>query len=240
MKNNHRSQITNPKFVMYMVIMLSFSVVLRAEVAYPQRAPGHVNDFAGILAETDNKTMGEMLKNFQDSAGVDVELVTVKNVEDYGGQAADIDSFTEGLSKAWNAGSQAGKGILMIVSTGDRRIKVITSGAFGPEYDDLMLEIVNKKVIPFFRQADYSRGIYEGVREIIKQLSQKKTFMELYGSYAAGAAAAIIILCVIILSRRPGQAGKKQDSTAKPQKKQINEKQDTVVETFGGGASGGW
>jgi len=240
MRNNFKFRISNFGFAACAVFLLLAAVQLRSEVVYPQRSEGHVHDFAGILAETDNKTMGEMLKSFQDAAGVDMEVVTVKNVEDYGGQAADIDSFTEGLSKAWSADSQAGKGILMIVSTGDRRIKVITSGAFGPEYDDILLGIVNGKVIPFFKQADYSRGIYEGVREIIKQLSQKKTFLELYGGYAAGAAAVLILLCVIILSRRTGQAKAPVGDADSRQKKPVKEKQDAVVEKFGGGASGGW
>jgi uncharacterized membrane protein YgcG len=227
----------------FVVIALAFILLvvpaLRAEIAYPQRAKGRVNDFAGILAETDRKTMGEMLNNLKDSSGIDMELVTVKSVEDYGGQGTDIDSFAEGLLNAWGIGAQGGKGIIMLVSTGDRRIKIETSGAFGPEYDDLLLGIVNKKIIPFFRQSDYSRGIYEGVREIIKQLSQKKTFPELYGNYAAGAAVALVfIIALVILSSR-----RRPDNAAKPHKKEkprVKARQGTTAEVFGGGASGGW
>jgi uncharacterized membrane protein YgcG len=248
MKNNPKSQVPNHKSLLCLVFMLLLAAVVRAEAVYPQKAEGHVNDFAGILAETDKKTIGEMLKNFQKSSGAEMELVTVKSVEDYGGKAADIDSFSEGLLKEWGIGSQGDKGIIMLVSTGDRRIKIQTSGAFGPEYDDLMMGVVNKKVIPFFKQGSYGRGIYEGVREIIKQLSQKKTFVELYGNYAAAAAvAAVLAAALLIIPKRRKKTGNKEPDISAESPKQEKDvkgrakaKPGMPVEKFGGGACGGW
>jgi hypothetical protein len=139
-------------------------------------------------------------------------------------------------------------GIMMLVSTGDRKIKVETGEALGADYEEKMLDIIEKYMVPFFKQGYYSRGIYEGVRQIIKKTDKKPVLAELDMPAAGAAIAAFFLTGLIYLmvrgrkkSKNGGQAEKSggiNDLKARPPVKTEKIRREPPV--FGGGSSGTW
>jgi hypothetical protein len=153
------------------------------------------------------------------------------------------------LFNDWNTGAETGnRGVLILISTGDRKMKIETGSAFGPGYDETMLGIAEKEMIPFFKQGSYSRGIYEGIREIIRKTSGKPSFPEANRAFiAAGLAGALLFILIFILNARRGKQGKdaQKENPDRREERAISKatkanKTPVKEELFGGGASGGW
>jgi uncharacterized membrane protein YgcG len=253
LKNNPGSRIPNsglkPKTVFLLFALMLITAGIQAALSYPARQEKYVNDFAGVLADTDRTTIGKMLENHTAVSGVSMVLVIVKSISDYGDENPDIYAFAKGLFNDWNTGAETGnRGVLILISTGDRKMKIETGSGFGPGYDETMLKIAEKTMIPFFKQGSYGRGIYEGIREIIRKTSGKPSFPEAGGAFiAAGAAGALFFILMLVLNARRGKSGKnaqeentgRRGERAAPKAAKAN-KMPVKEEVFGGGAGGGW
>lgn len=249
MKNNLKFKIQNSKLWTTIFIFFLMPGLLLAAGSYPQPVNKYVNDFAGILTATDRNTMSETLKSLEQRAGVVMTVVTIKTMADYGTGETDIEAFAAGVFKEWKTGLENGnKGILMLVSTGDRKIKIETGSYFGEAYQEKMLAIIETKIIPFFKQDAYGRGIYEGVREIVKKTEKKPGLPDLNMNYILAALAFVflIVLAVIFSGKKTksgsGKADEKPAETVKTKIKPAvkTEKLKRELSVFGGGAAGSW
>lgn len=245
MRNNSKVKIQKSKLMTVMIMLLLMPVILRAAYDYPAPREKYMNDFAGIMAETDKSTMSETLRAFEQRTGVTLALVTIRSTSEYGDEDPGIEAFSAGIFRSWGL-EAGGKGILMIVSTGDRKIKIETGESFGAGYEEKMLGLMEKSMVPFFKQGDYSRGIYEGMRGIIKN-TEKKPFDRESGQITVIAAALVLVAAIFILARKKNRQGSSRPADKIYVKKPVmpgapvktkKSRQEPAV--FGGGASGDW
>jgi len=204
---------------------LMFNGALVAKAVCPERVNRHINDYAAVIAETDVSTMEEMLKLFEKKSSVVVVVAVVKSTDDYGHEPGDIEAFSSALFREWRMEDEnSGRSMLIVVSTGDRKMKIEAGGYFDGRLDGLISEVTERKMLPFFRQSGYSRGIYEGLREITRRLDPEKKFP--LTQLAVVAAAALLLAAIIAGLRKNGSPG-------------TGIKKGGVA-SFGGGAAGGW
>jgi len=201
-----------------------------AAADYPQRGDRYVNDFAGILAKTDQDTLREMLRQLENKNGIEFAVVTVKSISDYHAGEEDVEDFAAGLFNAWGMENKNEKNsILMLVSIDDREMKIQPGDSYGFLFETVIQQVTNIKMIPYFKNGDYSRGIFEGVRGVIDGAKNKVTLFDLYGAQIAAGLAVLALAFIVVAMLRGKKPGVKKEKKARP-----------VIEDFGGGAAGGW
>ncbi len=185
---------------------LIFITNLQADELPPRPFPPRlVNDLAGIIDPSAIIQLEQKLVAFNDTTSTQIAVVTVPSL--YGYEIAD---FTDRLAEKWGVG-QKGKdnGAMILVkpknSEGNGYVRI--SVGYGLEdviTDAVARRIIEKEMIPYFRQGDYTKGIMAGT-EVIINLSSGKFKAEDYigggSSSAIGIGIFIIILFGIFLMR---------------------------------------
>lgn len=132
--------------------------LLRAEDPYP--APrGYVTDHAGVLDGRASSALAGLLSELDRKAAAQVAVATVK---DLGGR--DVESYATGLYEAWGIGKKGSdRGALILVSVGDRKARIETGyGLEGILPDGLCGEILDRHMLPSFKEGDYAGGVLRG------------------------------------------------------------------------------
>src|ERR1035437_7736646 len=221
--------------------LLSAAFMSRAEVLIPQPADQYINDFAGVITATDKSSISAMLRQVSQKTGVFAAVVTVKSVDGYA-PGLDPETFAVGIFNTWKLEEKTGKAMLIFVSIKDRQVTMELGSAKPGFYDTIMQKVVKARMLPNFKEGDYGRGIYDGVRTLSKILLNQAPFVDYTNKYLPIAGPALVLLLIIIIAvvipKKNNKSGQNKPGD-KPEKKQPRQKKETQ-DIFGGGAAGGW
>lgn len=213
----------------------------KAEILIPQPADEYINDFAGVITATDKASISSMLRQVSEKVSARISVVTVNSVEEYA-PGMDPEAFAVTIFSAWKLEEKTGKAMLIFVSIRDRQITMELGSAKPGLYDVLMQKVVKTRMVPNFKEGDYGRGIYEGVRMLSEILTKQTGFMDIINKYFIVIVAVLGLIIIIIIaafvpkkSNKPGKAIR-ENKSEKTQSSQKKETQDI----FGGGAAGSW
>jgi uncharacterized protein len=212
--------------------LLAFAGAARAQNAraYTEaplpKPQGYVTDNADVIDAATEQRLATILQNLKDRADIEFAVVTVPTTGDQ-----DIFEYSLSLARGWGIGSKEGerKGLLLVVAVNDRKWRVQVSRHLeGDLPDGLAGEIARQRLVPQFRQNNYSQGISDFVQAAIATLAEKRGF-QLEGidqSYAyrapvqrtrptraresgfgIGACCLIIIVIIILFSLAGGRRG---------------------------------
>lgn len=133
-------------------------VVPTKEVNIPS-ATGHVNDYAEILKPETRLALENDLANFKP----EVAVLTVKDM-----QGLSIEEFGIKVAEKWRVGdSKEDDGVILIVSTGDRKVRIEVGYGSEEKINDAKAgRILDESVVPKFKNGDWEGGILAGVKEI--------------------------------------------------------------------------
>ncbi|NJM15493.1 MAG: TPM domain-containing protein [Bacteroidales bacterium] len=133
-----------------------------------------VNDFAGILSQTESQQLEKALSDFARSTSTQIAVVTVVSLDGY-----DVNMYANELATAWGIG-QKGKdnGLVMLIKpkTQEEGGKISIQTGYGLEDiipDAVAKRIIENEIIPYFKQQQYFNGIASGVN-VLMELSAKK------------------------------------------------------------------
>lgn len=135
--------------------------------AFPQscvldtpRPQGWVSDFAQIIPSETQLQINKIAAEIEQKTSAEVAVVTVKNLN---GLA--IEDYSVKLFEKWKIGKKdKNNGILFLIASEDRKLRIeVGYGLEGALPDGLCGEILDKAVIPFFKQGDTGQGILGGV-----------------------------------------------------------------------------
>ncbi len=128
---------------------------------------GRVTDNAEIVPQESRERLSEMIRMHEQSTTNQIAILTMPSLEN-----GSIEEFAAQVLKAWKLG-QKGKanGILVIVSPGDRRVRVeVGEGLRSRLSEDAAGRIVREVMAPRFNEGDYGQGLEDGVEAIASQL----------------------------------------------------------------------
>lgn len=146
---------------------------LRAE-DYPGYENIFLNDYARVIPPESQDRLKAALKRLKDSAGVEMTVVTLPTRKDYS-PSSSIEAFAQGLFNYWGVGGkERNDGVLVLVATSDREMRVELGSAYNQGYDVIAQDIVNRVFEPAFRNGQYAEGIEAGVTEIIEKIALKE------------------------------------------------------------------
>lgn len=127
-----------------------------------------VIDQANILSPAEKQAISQRILNLHNAGKGQVGVVIVPTT----GQE-DIFDYSMRVADAWQLGSaKRDNGLLMTIAINDRRIQILTGyGLEGVLPDIVAGRIINDKITPYFKQAQYAQGIDSGLAEIERILN---------------------------------------------------------------------
>ena len=148
-------------------ILLGAALLFFVVTAYGQEVPflgGRVNDYAGILSSETVSDLNSMLKSFEDSTSNQVVVLTISSLN-----GENLEEYSIKVAQTWKLG-QKGKdnGVLLLVAKDDRKIRIeVGYGLEGTLTDALCSSIIQREILPKFRNKDYDNGVTAGVVSIL-------------------------------------------------------------------------
>jgi len=188
--------------------LLLFAMVAQGQNGYPEPTDDYVNDYAGVLNKPDAESIYKMFKDLEYQTGIEAVIVTINSINDYDTGENTIESFATNLFNTWGIGhKKENNGVLILVAVKDRNCRIELGAGYGKKYDSAMKQIIDEKMIPYFKTNDYSRGIYEGARGVIEKVTKKVSWFSFYKWHIL--IAILIIVCIFagISCMRSGKKG---------------------------------
>jgi len=207
MKLNILPKIEMICLIIIMGILLSPTIV-NGQGAYPLPTDDYVNDYANVITAPDAEAIRKMFKDLEYQTGIEAVVVTINSIRDYSTGDTTIESFATNLFNTWGIGhKRENNGVLILVAVGDRKCRIELGKGYGRRYDSVMKQIIDEKMIPYFKANDYSRGIYEGSRSVIENVTKKVSWFSFYKWHIL--IGVLIIVCILagISCIRSGKKG---------------------------------
>jgi len=169
---------------------------------FPNPDAGYVTDIADVLKPGQEEVLESWLYTTEKRTGVEIVVLTINSIKDYPGTPNNsIESFTTGLFNAYGIGNMPkNNGVLLLVAIKDRKARIELGAAYARDRDSDARKIMDKKILPYFRNDQYDKGIQNGVRAIISEFSGM-TIIPGWVKIAVVIAIPILVLVTVSLFR---------------------------------------
>ncbi len=169
------------KFLLFCIL----SIFAYSTPVFP-KLTGRVVDEAGILSQATKEQLASTLSAFENNTSNQVVVVILKSLQGY-----DIADFGYQLGRAWGIGQKKkDNGVLLIIAPKERKVRIeVGYGLEGKLTDATSSIIIQDKILPYFKKADFNKGILEGTAAILdtikgtykpeKKLQKKENFTPL-------------------------------------------------------------
>jgi uncharacterized protein len=149
--------------------LLLFALLATPAFAAPEfpKLTGRVVDAANILPPETEVSIGTKLAQLEAST---TRQVVVATVPDLGGM--DIADYGYQLGRAWGIGQKdEDNGAVLLVAPNERRVRIEVGYGLEPVLTDALSSIIiQRQILPAFREDDMPRGVEAGVDAIVEQL----------------------------------------------------------------------
>ncbi len=152
---------TRLTYTFFLAIALLFSSTNGYSDIPPRPSPPRlVNDLADILTDQQEQSLERKLVNFNDTTSNQIAIVTVTSLDGY-----DPNMFAHEIGEKWQVGQKEfNNGVVVFVKPkyGNDRGRVAIQAGYGLEpviTDALSKRIIEKEMIPEFRNNNYYQGI---------------------------------------------------------------------------------
>lgn len=170
-----RTRRTFPALVVFALLCLSGSAARAQKTTSPLPAPtGFVNDYANVIEPAAEDRLETILTNLKTVAGIEFAVVTVATTGEQ-----DIFDYSLAVARGWGIGAKEdeSKGLLMLVAISDRKyFTQISRHLEGDLTDSLSGQIQRARLVPPFKQGNYSLGIADTVETYVATLAEKRGF----------------------------------------------------------------
>lgn len=168
-----------------------------------------VSDPEGLLSSAARDSVNAMLQTLDRQTGIEVAVVMLPSIE-----GGDPFTFAHELFRAWGIGSsRTSNGLLFLYVDDIHRIRItVGDGLEGTMTDAMSRRIIERHMIPHFRQGDHDAGMVEGVRAACSVLDGTMQPEEPVGEGLGLAFIVIglgVIVLAIVLSRQLSRAARK-------------------------------
>lgn len=188
-------------YISLLFLALLTILPLKAQMLLPRPQPPRlVNDFAGVLPESGVSALEEKLVAFNDTTSNQIAIVIVNDLQGY-----DRSDFAFRVARDWGVGQgNFNNGVLVLVKTKSEessgQVFIATgTGLEGAIPDIACADIIDREILPRFRQDDYYGGLDAGT-DVLMALAAGEYSYESYvkGSPSGKIPGAVFLIMVII------------------------------------------
>ncbi|MFH1304849.1 MAG: TPM domain-containing protein [Candidatus Omnitrophota bacterium] len=166
---------TKIKYLATIIVILAacFAAVCGAQDAEGVRFPeavGFVNDHAGILSDTSETRINNILESVEQKTSAEVVVVTVKTTT-----PLTIEQYAVQLFQKWGIGKKgADNGLLLLVAAADRKVRIEVGYGLEGVVTDLKSGVIIRDVmLPEFKKGNYDLGIFAAVMTISQLIAKE-------------------------------------------------------------------
>ena len=145
------------------------TTALHAEIAIPDQPFNHVVDIAGIINDDVEANLNKYLLELEQKTTAQMIVLTINSLE---GESLEDFSLRVAHEK-WRLGQKdKDNGVLLLVALQDRKYKFeIGYGLEGILPDSLTGSIGRDYLVPYFKNGDYSTGIFTATLAVINEIA---------------------------------------------------------------------
>ena len=150
-----------------LALALAFPAVTLAAPTFPPLT-GRVVDNAQLLSvDAEAKLSGE-LAALEQKTGRQMVVATLPGLQGY-----EIEDYGYQLLRAWGIGRKAeNDGVILIIAPNERAVRVEVGYGLEPVLTDALSSlIIQRSLLPAFREGRFEEGVVGGTTELVKQLS---------------------------------------------------------------------
>lgn len=157
-----------------LLILLTFDTTLKGQLPSPPNPPHLVNDYTGTLTAHQVDILEHKLVAYNDSTSTQILVLLIDDLQGYS-----IEQYATEIGHSWGVGQKGknnGAVILVKPKKGNERGQVNISPGYGMEEfvtDATAKRIIEKEMIPSFKEDDYYTGIDNAVNVIMDLCSGK-------------------------------------------------------------------
>ena len=159
-----------------LLLLLVFGSSLKAQLPSPPYPPRLVNDYTSTLTSHQIGILEQKLVAYNDSTSTQIMVMLVDDLQSYS-----IEQYATEIGHSWGVGQKdKGNGVVILVKPkkGNERGQVNISPGYGMEQyvtDATAKLIIEREMIPAFKEDDYYTGIDNAVNTIMSLCSGKFT-----------------------------------------------------------------
>jgi uncharacterized protein len=153
------------KLFLLLFLFIGFQSVFAQKIESKPNPPRAVNDFANLLEPFQEQALEQKLDAYNDSTSSAIVIITVADLQGY-----DIAQVSLKYLRDWGVGVKGkNNGVVILVSKNDHRARIETGyGMEGVLPDIIAKQIIDERMIPFFKNNDYYAGFNNAVDAIIQ------------------------------------------------------------------------
>ncbi|MEP6928078.1 MAG: TPM domain-containing protein [Ginsengibacter sp.] len=153
------------KKIILLFFVFGFHSVFAQKIETRPQPPTAVNDFGNFLEPFQTQALEQKLRNYNDSTSSAIVIITVPDLQGY-----DIAELSLKYLREWGIGTkEKNNGVLILVSKAERKARIETgSGMEGVLPDILAKQIIDERMVPYFKENDYYRGFDNAVDAVIQ------------------------------------------------------------------------
>lgn len=138
-----------------------------------QEYGGWVTDMAALVSTETEAKLDQMISELERKNGSEMVIVTVPETEPYPSPK----EFATELFNTWKVGKKGiDNGVLFLVSKGDRRVEIETGYGLESILPDAFVgNIIDRIIIPRFKENNFEDGILSGTKSLIIKLDVTET-----------------------------------------------------------------
>ena len=157
--------------------LLAFEVKAQPTPQSPVPLPVPFNpivDNANVIDADTRQRLESIYLNLKERANIEYAVVTVNTTGDI-----DIFDYSLAIARGWGIGSKDGDkaAFLLVVAIQDRKyFTQVSRHLEGDLPDGLVGQIQRERLVPAFRQGNYSKGIFDTIQADLATLASKRGF----------------------------------------------------------------
>lgn len=195
------------KIFLLLFLFVGVQSVFSQKIENKPQPPVAVNDFAQMLEPFQKQALEEKIRNYNDSTSSAIVIITVPDLQGY-----DIAELALKYLRGWGIGTkEKNNGVLIIVSKAERKAYIATGyGMEGVLPDILAKQIIDQRMIPFFKQNDFYGGFNNAVDAIIQAAAGEYKADPNAGKSdgpSAGTIFFLVVLFIALVSFLSGKGG---------------------------------
>jgi uncharacterized protein len=160
-----------------LIFLVSGAAVAQTRPQSPVPLPVPFNpivDNANVIDADTRQRLESIYLNLKQRADIEYAVLTVPTTGD-----KDIFDFSLAVARGWGIGPKGGEkaGLLLVVAIQDRKyFTQVSDHLEGDLPDGLVGQIQRERLVPAFKQGNYSKGIFDTVQAYIATLGAKRGF----------------------------------------------------------------
>jgi uncharacterized protein len=131
-----------------------------------------VLDHAKLLSPASVSSIQAVCNRVLTEKAIPIVVVTIESMAQHGGAGMTIEGFATTLYNQWGVGHPTvhgqpwNKGVLLLVSEGDRKARIELGAGWAATYDAECQVIMDEHIIPRFKEGKFAEGVGAGVDQL--------------------------------------------------------------------------